>query len=182
MVKIPTMLQIEQLDLFARETPPAPEPKLMPQNGRGPRHQPKGDVYDLDRFFVILNQTVFKNALAPSILRWSRNRWQLTMGLCDVKRRVITMNCALDDARVPEMVVASIMHHEMLHLYIGVSEGPKGTQRFHTPQFRSAERIFPGHAETEKWLAETWPLRGRPAKKQKPEENGFLAYLSLMYP
>jgi hypothetical protein len=92
------------------------------------------------------------------------------------------MNRALDDARVPEMVIASVLHHEMLHLYLGVSEGPNGTQRFHTPQFRAAEKIFPGHAESEKWIADKWPLRGRPAKRRKTEESSFLAYLALMYP
>ena len=182
MTKLPSLLSVEQLDLFARQVPPAPSPELAPQNGHGPRHQPKGDVYDLARFFDVINQTVFKNALAPCVLRWSRNRWHLTLGLCDVKKRVVTLNRALDDARMPEMVVASVVHHEMLHLYFGVSEGPKGTRRFHTPQFRTAEKIFPAHAEAEKWIADNWPLRGRPAKRQRPEEQSFLAYLAMMYP
>jgi hypothetical protein len=181
MSKLPSLLVMEQLDLFTRKEPPPQEPAPARKNG-GPRHQPKGDVYDMDRFFTIINQTVFKNELAPCVLRWSRNRWHITLGLCDVKKRVITLNCALDDARMPEMVVASIMHHEMLHLYFGVSEGPKGTRRFHTPQFRGAEKAFPAFKDAEKWIVDNWPLRGRPAKRQRPEEQSFLAYLALMYP
>ena len=180
MTRVPSLLMLEQLDLFTREAPP---PSLKPEpRAPLPRHHPKGTVYDLERFFAVINQTAFKNELAACTLRWSRNRWHLTLGLCDVKKRIITLNRALDDARVPEMVVASILHHEMLHLYLGVSEGPNGTQRYHTPKFRIAERIFPGHTESEKWIAEHWPMRGRPAIHRKTEESSFLAYLALMYP
>jgi hypothetical protein len=179
--RVPSLLMIEQLDLFTREAPPPPSRQIVPQL-QSSRHRPKGQVYDLERFFTVINQTAFKNELAPCVLRWSRNRWQITLGLCDVKSRTIAMNRALDDARVPEMVIASIMHHEMLHLYLGISEGPKGTQRYHTPQFRAAERIFPGHAESERWIADRWPLRGRPAVRPRPAEESFLSYLALMYP
>lgn len=180
MTRIPSLLVLEQMDLFSRDEPPPP-PKPEPQ-APPPRHRPQGAVYDLEQFFTVINQTAFKNELAPCSLRWSRNRWHLTLGLCDVKRRAVTLNRALDDARVPEMVVASVLHHEMLHLYLGVSEGPKGTQRYHTPQFRAVERIFPGFHEAEKWIANHWPLRGRPATRRKNDESSFLSYLAMMYP
>jgi hypothetical protein len=179
--RIPSLLQMEQLELFT--PPPLAPPSVLPAaDTKSPRHKPAGDVYDLQRFFDVINQTAFKMALAPCTLRWSRNRWKLTLGICDVKRRAVTLNRCLDDARVPEMVVASIVHHEMLHLFFGIAEGPNGTQRYHTPQFRAAEKVFPGHAESEKWIADYWPLRGRPAKRPRPVENSFLQYLSLMYP
>ena len=57
---------------------------------------------------------MFKHELRPPVIRWSRNRWRYTLGLCDIQRRVITMNTALDDARIPEKVGAVVMHHEML--------------------------------------------------------------------
>lgn len=175
-----TELALEhQLDLFPAE--PAPLPAFVPPaHGRTPRHQPKGDVYDLEKFFSVINRTVFRNAVVPCTLRWSRNRWKLTLGLCDVKRRVITLNCALDDARVPDVVVAQVVHHEMLHLYFGISEGPNGTRRFHTPEFRAAEKRFPGYAQTVAWIEANWPMRGRPAKRQRASEGDFLAYLALM--
>jgi hypothetical protein len=155
-------------------------PSSFGSRRRGPRHQPQGEVYDLVRFFEIINEVMFKKELPPPVMRWSRNRWRYTLGLCDVEDRIITMNCALDDARVPEVVLAGVLHHEMLHLYFGFSENAKGQRRFHTPDFRAAERLFPGFETTEKWVAEHWPLRGRPAKKSRPAETSFLTYLSVM--
>jgi hypothetical protein len=65
-------------------------------------------------------------------------------------------------------------------LYFGFSENARGQRRFHTPDFRNAERLFPGFETTEKWVAEHWPLRGRPAKKSRPAEASFLTYLAVM--
>ena len=179
MNRISSAFLLEQLDLFSAQTPPPPEPLEPLVRPRGPRHQPMGDVYDMEKFFNVINRTVFKNTLAPCVMRWSRNRWRLTLGLCDVKRRVITLNCALDDARVPDMIVAQVIHHEMLHLHYGFSEAKNGARRFHTPEFRAAERVFPGFADVEKWLGANWPMRGRPAKRRSAD-NQFLKYLELM--
>jgi hypothetical protein len=181
MTRIPGMLMIEQLSLFEAVEPPKTESFVVPvTNGRSPRHEPKGSIYDLERFFKVINRVVFKNCLDPCVMRWSRNRWHLTLGLCDVKKRVITLNTCLDDTRVPDVVVAQVLHHEMLHLYFGISEGPNGTRRIHTPQFRAAEKMFPGYKESETWIEQNWPLRGRPAKRGKDLEHKFLAYLTMM--
>lgn len=176
--RAPAFMLLEQMDLFCVPSPP--EPEIEPAKSRS-RHEPQGKIYNLDEYFRTINQIVFKNALAPCVLRWSRNRWQLTLGICDTKRKVITLNTSLDDARVPDVVVAAVMHHEMLHLHFGISEGPDGRRRVHTPQFRAAEKLFPGYAESEKWVEENWPLRGRPAKRPRPTAQSFLAYLALMY-
>lgn len=170
---------LEQLDMFVAMLPPASAIESAQSRSR---HEPKGKVYNLDEYFRTINRIVFKNTLASPVLRWSRNRWRYTLGICDTKRCVITLNTSLDDARVPDVVVAAIMHHEMLHLHFGISEGPDGRRRVHTPQFRAAEKLFPGFAESEKWVNENWPLRGRPAKRPRPVEQTFLSYLMLMYP
>ena len=178
MSRAPAFMLLEQMDLFALAPPPVPP--IDPALSRS-RHEPQGKIYNLDEYFRTINQVVFKNMLMPPVLRWSRNRWHSTLGICDTKRWVITLNTALDDARVPDVVVASIMHHEMLHLHFGISEGPDGRRRVHTPQFRAAEKLFPGYVESEKWVDENWPLRGRPAKRPRPVTQNFLAYLALMY-
>jgi len=159
---------------------PKPEQEIV-RGRRGPRHNPQGLVYDLQQCFEIINDVMFKRELRPPVIRWSRNRWRYTLGLCDIQKRVITINSALDDARIPEMVVAGVMHHEMLHLYFGITEGPKGGRRFHTPEFRAAEKLFPAYVAVEEWLRDHWPLRGRPARKPRPVSSGFLSYLAMMH-
>lgn len=174
---MPRFLPCPQLDLFNK---PDAKEKPRPYRGYRPRHKPAGSVYDLQSFFDTINRTVFEGELEKCILRWSRNRWSVTLGVCDVEARVITVNSALDDARVPEVVVAGVVHHEMLHLHFGISEGKNGRQKLHPPEFRIAERSFPGYKVAEKWLEDHWPLRGRPAKKPRPIEASFLTYLDLM--
>jgi hypothetical protein len=178
---IPDPFQFELFGLIAEPKPEVVEAQKNGQRRRGPRHQPKGEVYDLQVFFDVINQVMFKGGLPQPVIRWSRNRWRYTLGLCEVERCVVTLNDALDDARVPEMVVAGVMHHEMLHLYFGVSEGPNGGRRYHTPEFRAAEKMFPAYTSVEEWLRDNWPMRGRPAKKPRPSSGGFLQYLSMMH-
>ncbi len=170
-----------QFELFSVAAPTAPVAIEAQKNRRGPRHHPQGLVYNLQQCFDVINEVMFKQELKQPIMRWSRNRWRYTLGLCDVEKRVITMNTALDDARIPEMVVAGVMHHEMLHLYFGITEGPNGGRRFHTPEFRAAEKLFPAYTSVEEWLRDNWPLRGRPARKPRSLSGGFLAYLSMMH-
>jgi hypothetical protein len=177
----------DQMELFGLAQEPevssVSAPQELPQQAkrrRGPRHAPQGSVYNMQEFFDVINEVMFKQELQQCVMRWSRNRWRYTLGLCDVDDRIITLNCALDDARIPEVVVAGIMHHEMLHLYFGFSEGPRGQRRYHTPEFRAAEKLFPGYETTERWIADRWPLRGRPAKKPRHTEQSFLTYLSVM--
>jgi hypothetical protein len=182
LTRIPSLLLPGQLDLFAIPAAPISDVTRPKIEGRRARHEPRGQVYNLATYFDVINSVIFKGQLAAPTLRWSRNRWRYTLGLCDVKKRVISLNVSLDDARVPELVVAAVLHHEMLHLLFGVSEGPNGGRRFHTPQFRTAERIFPGYLESEKWLGSNWPLRGRPARKPREQETSFLSYLNSLDP
>ena len=107
MSRAPAFMLLEQLDFFA--VPPPPAPEIDPAKSRS-RHEPQGKVYDLDEYFRTINRVVFKNALAAPVLRWSRNRWRFTLGICDTKRRVITLNTSLDDARVPDGGGAAITH------------------------------------------------------------------------
>ncbi|MCB9367028.1 MAG: SprT-like domain-containing protein [Calditrichaeota bacterium] len=179
---VPDPHQFELFGLVAEPVIPAAEPEPTQfTSRRGPKHKPQGLVYDLQSCFDVINEVMFKRELRQPVIRWSRNRWRYTLGLCDVEKRVITINSALDDARIPEMVVAGVMHHEMLHLYFGITEGPNGGRRFHTPEFRAAERLFPAYVTVEDWLRDNWPLRGRPARKPRPSTGGFLSYLSMMH-
>jgi hypothetical protein len=163
---------IDQLDMFA-VSPISPVPAKA--TGRGPRDAPRGQAYDLMLFFQILNRHYLWNRLPRPVLRWSRNRWRIVLGICDVERQVITLNRALDDTRVPDIVVASTLFHEMLHLHFGIGEGTDGRRRVHPPEFKRAEKSLPGYHEAEVWLKNRFPLRGRPAIKPREDTNLFLS-------
>ncbi len=164
---------INQLELFASAADISrPETSVR---RRGPKDAPQGSVYDLSLFFRILNERYLWNHLSRPVLRWSRNRWRVVLGVCDFEARAITINRALDDARVPDIVVVSTLFHEMLHLYFGITEGKNGRQRLHPPEFKRAEKALPGYHEAEVWLDRHFPLRGRPAKKPRAETSVFLS-------
>jgi hypothetical protein len=163
---------LDQLDLFVN-APNVPESPEKPQRAR-PRGSPRGQVYDLNLFFQILNKRYLWSRLPEPVLRWSRNRWRIVLGICDVEKHVITLNRALDDSRVPDIVVASTLFHEMLHLHFGIEEGANGRRRVHPPEFKRAEKSLPGYDEAELWLKDHFPLRGRPAKKPRTEAVRFL--------
>ncbi len=164
---------IDQLELFT-ESPDAAVPEDRARR-RGSRDGPQGQVYDLEVFFRILNERYLWNKLARPVLRWSRNRWRVVLGVCDFEKRVITINRALDDARIPDTVIASTLFHEMLHLHFGITEGTDGRQRVHPPEFKRAEKGLPGYHEAEVWLDKRFPLRGRPAKKPRADARQFLS-------
>ena len=161
---------INQLELFKV----APNVPLKPRRPRRIRDAPKGQAYDLDVFFRILSERYLWNRIERPVLRWSRNRWRVVLGICDFESRVITINRALDDARIPDIVIASTLFHELLHLHFGITEGKNGRHRIHPPEFKRAEKSLPGYQEAEIWLNEHFPLRGRPAKKPREHAKSFL--------
>ncbi|MBM3324147.1 MAG: SprT family zinc-dependent metalloprotease [Calditrichaeota bacterium] len=163
---------LEQLDLFVHAPPSTGVEKKRPATTYG---KARGQVYDLDEFFRILNERYLWNRLTRPVLRWSRNRWRIVLGICDVERGVITLNRALDDSRVPDIVVASTLFHEMLHLHFGIEEDANGRRRVHPPEFKRAEKGLPGYHEAEIWIKKCFPLRGRPAKKPRETMARFLS-------
>jgi hypothetical protein len=173
-------LPLSQLELFIVPKPEPEQPRKT--HGPAPRHQPRGVVYDLEKYFNVINKVVFRDELEFPVLRWSRYRWHTVLGLYDIKRNVITINRALDDARIPDLVLADVLHHEMLHEFFGVTEDKDGRRKIHPPSFRLSEKQFPAHTPAEKWLNENWPLRGRPAKRIKETEGSFLNFLAMIVP
>ncbi|MFH1010449.1 MAG: SprT-like domain-containing protein [bacterium] len=170
---------LEQLDLFVHAPPSPAGTRRRPPTMYG---KAQGQVYDLDEFFCVLNERYLWNRLTRPVLRWSRNRWRIVLGICDVERQVITLNRALDDSRVPDIVVASTLFHEMLHLHFGIDEDANGRRRVHPPEFKRAEKGLPGYHEAEIWIQRCFPLRGRPAKKPRTNTDRFLSSHALSAP
>jgi hypothetical protein len=65
--------------------------------------------------------------------------------------RLVRLHPVLDHASVPRYVVASVVHHEMLHAEMGV-ETRNGRRRVHPPEFRRREREFEEYERAKGWI------------------------------
>jgi hypothetical protein len=121
---------------------------------RGRKHldPPRGRVHDLDPLFDRINAEYFGGQLARPRLGWSRGVSRRLYGHHDPVHDAIVLNRLLDHPRVPEAVVADILHHEMLHVKHGVRYGDGGRRVLHSRAFRQDERRFAGHEEAKRWL------------------------------
>ena len=110
----------------------------------------RGTVYDLERIRREVNRELFSNRLQCAI-EWGRprqqpkrlqNRRSMRFGSWHADQRLIRVNPALDDVRVPERFLRYIVFHEMLH---AVARPVRAGRRtiYHTPQFRALEKCFP---------------------------------------
>lgn len=95
---------------------------------------------------------------AVTVRRRVRSR-TIRFGSHDGARNLIRIHAVLDSAYVPEWVVRSVVHHEMLHAFLGVAEGPTGRRRVHPPEFRRLEREHPDYARAAAWLEEPKNLK-----------------------
>lgn len=69
---------------------------------------------------------------------------------------VIRVHRVLDSSKVPEVVVASVLHHEMVHHLLTIRRGPDAGRR-HGPEFRRFEELFPGCEASERWIERELP-------------------------
>lgn len=112
---------------------------------------PKGDIYDLEPMFEQLNLRFFGGFMARPRLGWSRARSRTLLGHFDPAHNAIILSRILDQAHVPRLAVEYVLYHEMLHLRHPVEH--RGARRcVHTPEFKAAEKLFPGLAEAKQLL------------------------------
>jgi len=95
---------------------------------------------------------------AVAVRRRVRSR-TIRFGSHDGARNLIRIHAVLDNAYVPEWVVRSVVHHEMLHAFLGIGEGPTGRRRVHPPEFRRLERAHPDYTRAAAWLEEPKNLK-----------------------
>lgn len=122
--------------------------------------QPKGQVYDLSELRDRVESVYFGGDLKVHIT-WGQNGYgntdlrrggiHIRLGSYDSTHRLVRIHPVLDREEVPEYVVESVVHHEMLH----AAEPPKpGRVRrsVHHRTFRRREREFRRHDEAERWI------------------------------
>ena len=116
---------------------------------------PRGRVHDLGEIYSALNARHFENSIRARI-GWGRRssggrRRSIKMGVYFHDHRIIRIHPALDDARVPGHFVEMVVFHEMLHQIFPPSVGGDGRRTVHGPEFRAAERRFPGYERARAW-------------------------------
>lgn len=121
----------------------------------------RGDVYDLNEIFDLLNQIYFQNSLPKPTLTWSASKTYRILGHHDSTHETVAISKSLDDRSVPRFVVEYVVYHEMLHIkhptkYVG------GRRYNHTPSFKRDEQEFAFFDDAENWIE-------RNARKLKKE-------------
>jgi hypothetical protein len=119
----------------------------------GGMDRPKGRHHDLAASFLRVNTEYFGGALARPPLRFGKFPSTRKVAHYEPAGGSIVFSALLDDPAVPELVIDNIMHHELLHLSLGVGER-NGRRVVHGPGFRGLERRFAGYDEAERLLQE----------------------------
>jgi len=84
------------------------------------------------------------------LTRRKRGQRGLQLGTYTPSEKLVRIHPVLDQAWVPQFVVATVVHHEMLHHALPAVEA-NGKTFFHTPEFRRREAAYPDHLRTEAW-------------------------------
>lgn len=128
-----------------------------PRRARRPRRT-RGRHHDLQRLYDRVNHESFRDQLelkvtwGEEVRRQRRRRRTIQLGSYQDETRTIRIHPVLDHAKVPEYVVMSVLHHEMLHAVVPVETAGR-RNRVHTDEFRRREAAYPHHHRAEQWLA-----------------------------
>lgn len=121
------------------------------ERGRKLHAGPAGEIYHLTELFEELNLRFFHGLMARPELGWSGRNSKTLLGHYDPSHHAIILSSALDSPKVSREAVEYVLYHEMLHLR-HPSEHRGARRCVHTPEFRAAEREFPGLKEVKEIL------------------------------
>ena len=118
--------------------------QVKQERGRKRYRDPKGRYYNLCDLFDELNFAHFSGLMSQPQLGWSLRPSRSTLGHYDPSHNVIILSGLLDSPEAPALAVKYVMFHEMLHLRYPTDY--RALRRcIHTPEFREAEKQFPGY-------------------------------------
>ncbi len=128
---------------------------------RPARLEPRGSVHDLKAIFDRLNAEHFEDRVEARI-GWGPNRGggrrrTIKTGVYVQDARLIRIHPALDRREVPELYVAAVVFHEMLHQVVPAVER-NGRRVVHGAEFRRRERAYPDHVAAKRWEEENLHL------------------------
>ena len=114
----------------------------------------RGRVHDLQAIFDRLNAEHFDGRVEARIgwgpNRGGRRRRTIKTGVYVQDARLIRIHPALDRREVPEMYVATVVFHEMLHQIVPAFERD-GRRVVHGREFRRRERAYPDYGRAKVW-------------------------------
>ena len=121
---------------------------------RPARVEPRGRVHDLQAIYDHLNARFFEGTVQARI-GWGPNRGHgrrrtIKTGVYVQDARLIRIHPALDREDVPEMYVANVVFHEMLHQVVPAVER-NGRRVVHGAEFRRRERAYPDYEQAKHW-------------------------------
>lgn len=131
-----------------------------PSSSRSPALRPIGRTRDLRTLRDRVNARYFDGALKVDIT-WGRaaprrrrrkGGFSIRLGSYNARDNLVRIHPHLDRPEVPEYVVESVVHHEMLHAAMPAVV-KNGRRRLHTPEFRRRERLYQRYEDAEAWLA-----------------------------
>jgi len=119
--------------------------------GRKQIEDPQGLHYNLEEMFEDLNLRFFDGLMARPQIGWSKQASRTMLGHYDPSHHAIVLSRVLDQPGVDRLAVEYVLFHEMLHLKHPVDH--QGARRcVHTPEFKAAEKQFPGFKEAKALL------------------------------
>jgi hypothetical protein len=125
-----------------------------------PQGAHRGSAHDLLPIYSTVNRAYFADGIDVEI-GWGqpgkaqngrRQRRSITFGSFDARARRIVIHPVLDHAEVPEVCVARVVHHEMLHAHHGAARDAGGRRIVHGPAFRADEARFHAAREADAWF------------------------------
>jgi hypothetical protein len=128
--------------------------------GRKVIDESAGRHHSLQEIFDSLNRRFFEGRIGVERIGWGPRRSWTRLGHYDPVHQTITISPVLDSPLVPGDVVGCIVYHEMLHALFDIRRDG-GRRRYHPPEFRRAERAYPGFHSCERFLRDYCRARGR---------------------
>lgn len=111
----------------------------------------KGKYFDLKDIFDEINRDYFAGTMPQPQLKWSNQVNTSLMGKYNPESDTLTINSGLDTGATPRYVIGSVMHHELLHKYLGVKH-QNGRTISHSKEFRELEKQYKEYEQSQKFL------------------------------
>jgi hypothetical protein len=114
--------------------------------------RPRGRYYDLEAVFRSINDDYFGGRLRRPRLTWSEIPTGFEFGYYQPSTDTLMVSLSLDAPHVPHYVVEHVMHHELLHMQLGIEISSTGRRRAHTAGFKRLERQFKHYQAADLYL------------------------------